>query len=72
MPPKTSDFQKILETVESLLVEERAMLVEIVQNRLKEQRRQELIEAVKESRREYAEGKVRQGSIADLLAELDS
>lgn len=46
-------------------------MVNLLQNRIKQQRRAELVNAVNESRQEYAQGKVKTGSIADLLAELD-
>ncbi|MCT7949431.1 hypothetical protein NG798_06510 [Ancylothrix sp. C2] len=69
---KNSHFQKALEILESLTLEEQEVMVNILQNRIKQQRRAELVNAVNESRQEYAQGKVKTGSIADLLAELDS
>lgn len=72
MSEKTSTLQKAIEVVESLSIEEQAILIDVIQRRLKQQRRDEILQAVAESRQEYAEGKVRSGSVADLLAELDS
>jgi hypothetical protein len=72
MIEKTSTLQKAIEVVETLSIEEQAILIDVIQNRLKQQRRDEILQAVAESRQEYAEGKVRSGSVADLLAELDS
>lgn len=72
MSEKTSTLQKAIEVVESLSIEEQAILIDVIQKRLKQQRRDEILQAVAESRQEYAEGKVRSGSVADLLAELDS
>ncbi|MDF0553312.1 hypothetical protein [Kamptonema sp. UHCC 0994] len=68
---KTSLFQKAIETVESLSSEEQTILIDIIQNRLKQQRRDELLEAVAESEREYVLGNVRRGTVADLMAELN-
>ncbi len=48
------------------------MLVHLIQKRLQQQRRDELLQAVTESREAYAKGEVRSGTVADLLAELDS
>ena len=39
-------FQEALDTVESLTIDEQAMLIEIIQNRLREQQRQELLKNV--------------------------
>ncbi|WP_236739013.1 hypothetical protein [[Phormidium ambiguum] IAM M-71] len=72
MPEKTSTLQKAIEVVEALSLDEQAILIDVIEKHLKQQRRNEILQAVAESRQEYAEGKVRSGSIADLLEELDS
>ncbi len=72
MAEKTSTLQKAIEVVEALSPDEQAILIHLIEKRLKQQRRDEILQAVAESRQEYAEGKVRSGSIADLLEELDS
>jgi hypothetical protein len=64
-------FQTAIEIVESLPVEEQTMLVEIINNRLKQQRRAELIAEVKLAEQEYADGKVKRGSAADFMADID-
>jgi len=68
---KNSGFQQALETVESLSADEKELLIEIIQKRLQEQRRKELVEIVAEARKDYVQGKVRRGSVADIMAELD-
>jgi hypothetical protein len=72
MSKNTSTFQSALSIVESLPVEEQAMLIEIVNNRLREQRRAELVGEVEQSERDYAEGNVKRGSVADFMADLNS
>ena len=72
MIEKTSTFQKVLEAIEALDPEDQAILVDIIQHRLKQQRRDELIKAVAEAREAYAKGEVRSGTVADLMAELES
>ena len=67
-----SQFQQALEAVEVLSLEDQAMLLDILQNRLRQQRRNELIKEVAEVRQEYAEGNVEFGSVADFIAELDA
>ena len=68
---KSSIFQKAIDTVEALSPEEQNMLIEIIQNRLKQQHRDELLKAVAESEKDYELGNVRRGTVADLMAELD-
>ncbi len=72
MIEKTSTFQKVIEAIEALDPEDQAILVDIIQHRLKQQRRDELIKAVAEAREAYAKGEVRSGTVADLMAELES
>jgi hypothetical protein len=64
-------FQSAIAIVESLPVEQQTMLVSIINNRLKEQRRSELIAEVKIAEQEYAQGNVKRGSVADFMADLD-
>ncbi|MBE9165242.1 MULTISPECIES: hypothetical protein [Microcoleaceae] len=68
---KISLFQQAIETVESLSPEEQTILIDIIQNRLKQQRRDELLQEVAESEQDYAQGNVRRGTVADLMAELN-
>lgn len=69
---KTSTFQKVIEVVEALSIDEQAILVDIIHKRLQQQQRNELLQAVAESHQAYVEGNVRSGSVSDLLKELDS
>ncbi len=66
-----SQFQQTLEAVEVLSLEDQAMLLEILQNRLRQQRRNELLQEAEEVRQEHDEGNVKVGSVADVMAELD-
>jgi len=68
---QTSQFQQALETVEVLSLEDQAMLLDILQNRLRQQRCHELLKEVTEVRQESAEGNVKFGSVADLMVDLD-
>lgn len=68
---RTSPFQQAIEAVENLSLEDQAMLLDILQKRLNQQRRAELVKEIAEVRKEYAEGNVHFGSVDDFLAELD-
>ena len=67
----TSTFQQAIETVEALSPEEQTMLIDIIQNRLREQKRQELSQDITEAQQNYLSGNFKRGSVADLMSELD-
>jgi len=67
----SSAFQSAIDAVEALPLEDRTMLVEIISNRLRQKKREELAEEVAEVVKEYSEGNVKFGSVSDFLEELD-
>ena len=67
-----SSFQQVLDTVESLSLEEQTILLDILSNRLKQRQRQQLVQEIKEVKQEYQEGKVKFGSVDEFLSELDN
>ena len=66
----TMTFDRVLRVVESLPEKQRDDLVEIVRRRLAESRRDDLVREVREARAECACGKVRKGTVAELLKDL--
>ncbi|NOZ49838.1 MAG: hypothetical protein GXP37_07280 [Chloroflexi bacterium] len=64
-------IQKVIETIEELSPENQNLVIEIIRNRLIQQRRTELMQEVAEGRAAYQAGDVRRGSIDDLFAELE-
>ena len=60
-------FQKALEIIESLPEEQRESLMDIVKRRLIEERRDRLAQSIKEAREEYKRGKIRKGTVDDLM-----
>ena len=64
-------LQEALDTVESLTIDEQTILIEIIQNRLREQQRQELLKNVAQAEKEYTQSNFRRGSVDDLMAELE-
>ena len=71
MMTKTLTFQETIVAVENLPLEEQQMLIEIIKNRLNQQKRSELIDEIQEAEQEYEQGKFKRGSVDDLMAELD-
>ncbi|MCY7323571.1 MAG: hypothetical protein LH660_17645 [Phormidesmis sp. CAN_BIN36] len=68
---KTSDFQNAIEVVEALPLEDQEVLIDILAKRIRQQHRDDVLKSIAEAEQDYADGNVRRGSIADLMAELD-
>ena len=67
---KSLDFQELIDAVESLPLEDRSLLVEIVNKRIIEKRRAELVSEVMASRDAFRQGNVKRGSVDDLMKDL--
>ncbi|HLP90850.1 MAG TPA: hypothetical protein VK184_19990 [Nostocaceae cyanobacterium] len=71
MTKKTSTLQKAIEIVEALEPEEQFLLIDIISKRLQKLRRDNLLKEIAQAESDYAQGNVKRGSIADLMAELE-
>ncbi|MBF0558027.1 MAG: hypothetical protein HQL08_04530 [Nitrospirae bacterium] len=60
---KTVTFNDALEVVESLPEDQRESLLEIIRNRLIEERRDKLALSIKKAKVEYQKGKIRRGTV---------
>ena len=67
---KGATFNEVIEIIESLPEEQRESLVEIIKRRLLEKRRDRLARSIKKAREEYAQGKVKRGTVDELMREL--
>ena len=63
-------FSDILEAVEQLSFEEREDLIRILQNRLREKNRANLIKDVRESEQEFAQGECQPVTPEELMREI--
>ncbi len=64
-------FQDLIEAVESLPLDDQSMLVDIINKRIIEKRRSELVAEVKEAREAFLRGEVKRGTVEDLVKDLD-
>ena len=65
-------FDQALDTIEQLPVDQQAEVVQVIQQRLRERARQELIEDVRKSEVEYARGEGKAVSVEELMGEITS
>ena len=66
-----SSFQELIESVEALPLDDQQMLLDIINMRIIERRRDELVTDMEESLEAYKKGEVRIGTVDDLLRDLD-
>ena len=67
--PETT-FTKILEAADSLQLEDQEDLIRILQNRLRDRRRAELIQDVQEAQQEFALGECKPVTASQLMEKL--
>ena len=60
-------FSQILDSAEKLSLDEQESLLETLRRRVAEQRREEIVAAVREARREFAAGKCKPASPAAIM-----
>ena len=71
MPQKTYvTFQEAIDVVESLPPRQQEDLINILQRRIIDNKRESLAKSVREARAEYKQGRVKKGSVDDLLKDL--
>lgn len=63
-------FAQVLDSADELAVDEQESLVAVLQHRLAEHRRAELVEAVKSARREFKAGRCRPATPAQIVKRL--
>ena len=68
---QTSLYQKALEAIEALSLEDQKELIETLNNRFNLRQRQQLFAEIQEVQAEYKSGQVKFGSVSDFLEELD-
>ena len=67
-----SSFQEIIESVVAFSLDDQQILMDIINRRIIEQRRDELVADMKESLEAYRKGEVRIGTVDDLLRDLNN
>ena len=71
MPQKPDiTFQEAIDIVESLPQNQQEDLIDVLQRRIVEQKRESLARSVRQARVEYKNGKVKRGSVNDLMRDL--
>ena len=63
-------FQDLIDAVESMPLDDQSMLVNLINKRIQEKRRADLVAEVREARDAYERGEVKQGTLEDLMKDL--
>lgn len=67
---KVSNFEKVLNSVEALSVDEQETLIKLVGQRLAERRREEIAANIAQAKTEYQTGQAFRGTVEEVIAEL--
>lgn len=68
----TISFHQVLDNTEQLSVEEQETLIDILQKRIADKRRDEIVQEIQHARQEHIEGKTTPVSPNDLVKEIFS
>jgi hypothetical protein len=68
---QSMSFQDLIDAVESLPLDDQSMLVELINKRIIEKRRAELVREVEEARDAFRKGEVKRGTVEDLMKDLE-
>jgi len=63
-------FQEALEIIEEFPESQREDLINIVRQRIIEQRRELLAKSVEEAKAEYSKGEIKKGTVSDLMKDI--
>ena len=66
----TTVFQEVLDAVDTLPVQQQEDILQIMQKRMSERKREVLATAVREARAEYGRGEARKGTSAECMKDL--
>jgi len=65
-------MDEILDKVNEIPLEDQGILAELIKNRYREKRREEILANAHQSEEEYKKGLTSSGSISDLLREMEA
>ena len=65
-------LDEILDKVNEMPLEDQGMLVDLIRNRYKEKRREEIVANARQTLEEYSKGLTSKGTVSDLLRELEA
>ena len=63
-------FAEVLETIEKFTEDEKETLVDILQHRLAEAKRQRIFKSVKQARKEYEKGEAKVATVDEIMSEI--
>ena len=65
-------FSDVLETIENFTIDEKETLIDILQHRLQEAKRQKIVNSVEEANREFERGDLKPASVDEIMREIMS
>ncbi len=69
VPPRFSD---VVESIDRLSFDEQEAILSLLQNRIRDQKRQRLVERINESRSDYERGEYKEATVEEIMRETES
>ncbi|MFA6570509.1 MAG: hypothetical protein WCT77_04655 [Bacteroidota bacterium] len=69
---QSSEISGILESFDLLSLDDKEFIIDIIEKNYASAKRDDLIQRVAEAKQNYSDGKVKQGSLKDLLQDLEN
>jgi len=66
-----SVFDEILDKVDEMPLEDQSIIIELIKNRQREKRREEILRNAQQTLEEYKKGLTSKGSVTELVQELE-
>ena len=67
-----STFAEIVDSADALSNDEQQTLIDILQARLRERRREELLKGIQDAEAEFSEGKIQPASVDEIMKRIRS
>jgi hypothetical protein len=67
-----STFNEVLQVIDNMPLEKQSLIIEILENRYREKRREEILRNSKQTLQEYKKGLTKIGTVADLIRDLEN
>ena len=71
MEARKSLINEVLQVIDNMSLEQQSLIIDVLENRYREKRREEISKNAKQTLREYRKGLTKRGTVTDLIKDLE-
>ncbi|HGJ67079.1 TPA: hypothetical protein ENS27_17095 [bacterium] len=71
MEARKSIINEVLQAIDNMSLEQQSLIIDILENRYREKRREEIAKNAKQTLQEYKKGLTKKGTVTDLIKDLE-